>query len=219
MAAQPAVRESRRVLIVDDEPIMAALLSTALEAGGFQTHSCTTAREARAAIADFDPDAAVLDVSLGRGPSGIDLAHIFDQKHPGIAVLLLTKHSDLRAAGHSRNDIPKNCGLLRKESLSDTRELITALESLLREQATRTQDESSGPLATLTTQQIAVLRMVTQGYTTPAIARIRGTSVSAVEKMLAAVYVNLGLDASGDVSPRAEAMRIFIAASGVPERP
>ena len=217
VAAPPAV--NRRVLVVDDEPIMAALVSNALHSGGFLTRACASVREAREAIVAFDPDAAVIDISLGRGPTGIDLAHVLQRTHPGVAILLLTKHADLRAAGHEPGDLPAGCGLLRKESVGEVGELIGAIEALLAEHATRRPEQSRGPLAKLTTRQVAVLRMVAQGYTNPEISRRRGTTTSAVEKMLAAIYSALGIEPSGEISQRAEVIRIFIANAGIPERP
>lgn len=219
MVAAPPPAVSRRVLVVDDEPIMTALVSNALHSGGFVTHTCASVREAREAIVEFDPDAAVIDISLGRGPTGIDLAHVLQHTHPGVAVLLLTKHTDLRAAGHEQADLPAGCGLLRKESVGNVDELIGAVEALLAERATRRPEQSSGPLAKLTTRQVAVLRMVAQGYTNPEISRKRGTTTSAVEKMLAAIYSTLGIEPSGEISQRAEAIRVFIANAGIPERP
>lgn len=219
MVAAPLSTESRRVLVVDDEPIMAALVSNALHSGGFETRACASVREAREAIVAFDPDAAVIDISLGRGPTGIDLAHVLQRTHPGVAVLLLTKHADLRAAGHEPSDLPPGCRLLRKESVGEVDQLLAAIESLLAERTTRRPEKSSGPLARLTMRQIVVLRMLAQGYTNPEIARQRGTTISAVEKMLAAIYNTLDIGPTGEISQRAEAMRIFIANAGIPERP
>jgi DNA-binding NtrC family response regulator len=87
--------------VVDDEPIMAALLATALESGGYEVRTAPDAPKARADLDRFDPDMVVLDIALGRGPSGVDLAHVVHRRHPGVGILLLTKHPDLRTAGIS----------------------------------------------------------------------------------------------------------------------
>lgn len=212
------VEVSRKVLVVDDEPIMATLLASALETGGFQTLTCASVREAREVIDDFDPDAAVLDISLGHGMTGIDLAHVLQHTNPGVAVLLLTKHADLRAAGHTEAGLPPNCGLLRKQAVTEVNDLIAAVEALLAEQPVPTASKT-GPLAQLTAQQIAVLRMAAQGYTNSEIARQRGRTANTVEKMLLAIYRKLGVETNSEVSPRVEAIRVFINAEGMPERP
>ena len=76
--AQPKVK----VLVVEDEPLVRALLTSLLEADGFQIKSASNAAEARSATKDFDPRVAILDIELGDGPSGIDLAHILRLQFP-----------------------------------------------------------------------------------------------------------------------------------------
>lgn len=211
----------RRVLVVDDEPIMTALLATALGSAGFEVRACANAREARAELGPFDPDAAILDIALGRGPSGIDLAHVLHRSHPQVAILMLTKHPDLRTAGLSPDDLPPGCGFLRKESVTNTTLLLEAVENVLADQAERMREDRrpSGRLANLTTRQVEVLRMVAQGYSSPEIARQRGITTSAVEKLLGAIYAALGVNGDSSLSPRSEAIRIFVSEAGLPERP
>lgn len=220
MTEPSAPHQRRRILVVEDEPFTAALIDTALTSGGFEVHTSASAQQARHDVEKFDPDAAVLDISLGRGPNGVDLAHVLYRQHPGVALLLLTKHPDLRTAGLSEADLPPNCGFMRKESVTDTANLLEAVEGVLADQADRTRQDQdrSGPLSRLTPTQVDVLRMVAQGYTSPAIAEMRGTSTSAVEKMLGSIYEVLEIDTDLGISPRSEAMRIFIAHAGLPER-
>ena len=54
----------RRVLVVDDEPNIAELVSTALRYEGFETRSAADGAEALAALRDYAPDLVVLDVML-----------------------------------------------------------------------------------------------------------------------------------------------------------
>ncbi len=171
--------EPRSILLVEDDPFTSGLVASALRTAGFVVHSAANAREAREKVAEVDPDAAVLDLSLGPGPNGVDLAHIIDRQYPGVALLLLTKLPDLRAAGYTMTDLPPTCGFLRKEAVSDPEQLIAAVEQALNDHVVR-EGRGDGPLAALTATQFAVLRAVAQGYTTPRIAEMRGTTVSAV---------------------------------------
>lgn len=74
------------------------------------------------------------------------------------------------------------------------------------------------PLSTLTPAQQDVLRMMAQGYGNAAIARRRRCRVSTVENLIAEIYRRLGLGPRGDLNPRVEAARIFVAADGLPGR-
>lgn len=107
----------RRILVVEDEGLMSALLLKVLEESGFQVRTAGDVLEARRLVDQFDPDAALLDIDLGDGPSGLDLAHALHVQYPHIALVFLTKHPDLRSAGVPEDRLPEHCGFLRKDIL------------------------------------------------------------------------------------------------------
>lgn len=211
--------KSRNLLLVEDEPLVASLLGEFLEGAGFEVALAHNAIEATKLASKIDPDIAVLDINLGQGASGVELAYILDQKYPGIALMLLTKHPDLRTAGFNENDVPAGCGFIRKDLISDSDSVINAIEGVVANKNKVRQDVDPGrPLSKLTSGQVDVLRLVSQGYTNAVIAKQRNTSIRAVELMLNAVYTNLGIDVDGDLNPRVEAVRQFITAAGTPKR-
>ena len=61
--------------------------------------------------------------------------------------------------------------------------------------------------------------MAAQGLTNAAIARERHVSERSVEMLLHSVFQALGIATHGDVNPRVEAIRHYIDAAGMPERP
>ena len=210
----------RRAVVVEDEPMVAALTASALEAGGFDVRVAHNALEARRAVRAFDPDIAILDVWLGAGPSGVDLAHILSRQHPGLSLLVLTKVTDLRALGMSPADLPESCVHIPKSTIISTEQLLEIVDDLLRDQGSlHRQRTPSGPLATLSRSQLDVLRRAAQGYSTPEIARQRNCTTSAVEKLLSGVYLDLGISAGGPLVPRSEAIRVYITHAGIPDRP
>lgn len=211
---------TRRLLIVEDDPLTGALLADVLRGHGFEVQVVNTAVQARGAARTFDPDAALLDIQLGDGPSGVALAHVLHATFPHIALLFLTRFPDQRAAGLVEADIPAGCGFLRKDRIADAEYLLTALNAVMTDHPADHRDDlaSDRPLAALTRTQMAVLRMVAQGRTNASIARERGTSESAVEHAIAGITRALGIAAGTDVNPRVEAARLYIAAAGLPER-
>lgn len=64
---------SRRILLVDDDELMLNLLAQILQVAGYMIDKTTSAEAALAAIADAEPDLAVLDVYIP-GVSGLELA-------------------------------------------------------------------------------------------------------------------------------------------------
>ena len=210
---------ARRLLLVEDEPMVAALLQETLEAAGFGILVAYSALEAKSTAKQFDPDVAVLDINLGAGPSGVDLAFLLHKSYPGIALALLTKHPDLRTAGFNKDDVPPGCGFIRKDMVTNSQHIIEAIESIVASKEHFREDgDPSRPLGNLTSTQIEALRLVSQGYTNAEIAKRRNTSVRAVEQLLAAVFSNLLIDVDGPINPRVEAVRKFISAAGTPER-
>ena len=209
----------RRILVVEDESFVASLVADLLEGHGFEVETAPGVQEARAAVADFDPDAAIIDVSLGPGPTGVDLANALARSSPHIGLMLLTRHPDLRTAGFSDNDIPDGCGFLRKEAVKEPGELISALEAVLTDQSDQVRSDSdpSRPFAQLSEKQLRVLRLLATGKTNEAIAREMNAGVSSVERWVASIFRDLDIATSGDINPRVEVVRRYVAAVGLPD--
>jgi DNA-binding NarL/FixJ family response regulator len=210
----------RKLLLVEDEPMVAGLLRDSLIPEGFEVEVAHSAAKAAVIARRFDPDIAIVDINLGRGANGVDLAFILSQQHPGIAILLLTQHPDLRTAGFEATDIPVGTGFLRKDAVLNKEVILAALADLVADQAGKVRQDADPerPLAGLTLTQIEVLRMVAQGYTNQEIARRRSTSLRAVEQVLNAVFAALSIDSATGINPRVEAVRRFISAAGTPDR-
>lgn len=220
-AREAQVPFRRRLLLVEDEPLTSTLLLNVLTAEGFAVEAATSVPEARAHVATFDPDCVLIDIALGVGPSGVDLAHMLSRERPDIALLFLTRHPDLRTAGLAAADVPANCGFVRKDLVNDPAYLVGAIEQVLRDQSrsVRHDTDPARPLGDLSEQQLDVLRLVSLGYTNDAIARLRGVRPSTVERWIAGILKALDIDPRGDINPRVEATRRYVTVAGIPSRP
>lgn len=199
---------------------MSMLMAELLRAAGFDVQVASDSIQARRVASAFDPDVALLDITLDDGPSGVYLARAFHEQHPGMALMFLTHHPDIRSAGLDPGMVPPGCGFLRKDLVTDKAAFIEAIEAVLAEQAREVRHDLAGgrPLECLTGAQVDVLRMVAMGMTNEAIARNRGTTERSVERRLTLVFRALGIDELPDVNPRVEAARLYIEAAGVPSR-
>lgn len=208
------------MLIVEDEPLMASLLADVLVAHAFAVEIAEDVIQARAAIRAFDPDGILLDISLGDGPSGLDLARVLSRQRPDIAIVFLTKHPDPRTAGLDAVDVPDGCGFLRKDRVRDTAYLLQSIEAVMADRPREVRHDMAPdkPLAALSSKHIEVLRLMATGYTNEHIARVKGVAVSTVERWTAEIFRELGIDGRGGVNSRVEAVRHFIAAAGIPDR-
>jgi len=214
---------SRQVLLVEDEPLLASLMGQVLTDSGLETRVCNSETEARRELREFDPDAALIDVHLGSSPSGLYLAYALSRSHPHVGILLLSRYEDLSAAGLDTWELPKGSAFLRKDQVSDRQVLLAAIDGVLRGQPVTTPSEdhmtAATRLAPLTRSQFAVLRLAALGLTNAAIAKRRGIGERSVERLLRSVYETLGIPVDGEVNPRVEAVRCYIAAAGIPAEP
>jgi len=85
----------KKILIVDDEPTVRALLRDVLEIEGYDIVEASDGEAAIAAVADEVPDLLVLDVMMP-GMSGIDVLMQLREEHSNnqLPIILLTAASD-----------------------------------------------------------------------------------------------------------------------------
>jgi len=210
----------RRLLVVEDEALVASLLSEILRGAGFDVSMCSNAAQARALVEDFDPDVVLIDIHLGPGPSGLHLGHVLRKTHPHLALVFLTKYDEVVLGEAEALTIPQGCAFLAKDKMTDLRYLLDGIESVLTGGGVMESHDlfRTGMLSHLTRTQLEVLRLAACGLTNSAIARQRATSERTVEQRLQAVYRSLHIPLSDEVNPRIEAVRLYILAAGVPER-
>lgn len=204
----------RRLIIVDDEPIIRSLLSHRLGEVGFETHSAKDALEAKRMYKKVDPDAMVVDLDLGDGPSGTDLIAALAAENPAVGFVLLTNYTPTPAEMKSAPHI----AYLSKREVESIELVVDALNTVMRDNDPRTEEfqvQSDSPLAKLTSKQLEVLRLVAQGLSNAEIAKQRDLGVRAVEQTVHRVYQALEIGDDESVSPRVLAARIYSAQMGL----
>lgn len=215
--ADRPVEHQRSVLVVEDDALLRELLAVALERHGFSVDTAASASDAKRSFLRGDHDALVLDIHLGPGPDGFDLAEVLRQQAPHVAIVFLTNLPDPRFAGRAPEDVPKGVAYLRKSSLGDVDALIVALDSALRGSGVdglRQDRDPDRPLAALTRKQIAVLALVAAGKSNAQIAEERGVSVKAIEDTISRAAHALGIDTRQEGNIRVAAARRYLAATG-----
>ena len=210
----------RRILIVEDEPLMSALLQQSLTSADFEVDAAIDAAQARKKIEAFDPDILLLDISLGDGPSGLHLAHAIDKTRPDIAILILTKHPDAKSATSEGLDIPARVGFLRKHLVNDVNYLLNAIEKVLSDRSSEVRQDfqSESPINNLSEQAVLILSLIAQGFSNNEIATRTKLSVKSVERWIDIIYKELEITKSGEINQRVEAARRYYMIAGIPER-
>lgn len=207
---------NRRVMVVEDDDFVRGLMSHAFSKTGFEVMAVPGVVEATRAFGDFDPDALVVDIHLGPGPTGMDLAHSLQARSPGLAVLAVSNYPSAASAGASGN-LPKDVAFVCKADLDTPEVLLNALEAVLQNAseyvvaASRTES----PLEALTPGQIEVLRLMAAGWTNAEIAEQRGATQRSVEAMAHRIFTRLGVNYDPRKSPRVEAVKLYTQIFGV----
>lgn len=209
---QPAYE--RKLIIVDDEPIIRSLLAQRLGELGFETHTASDALSAKRMFNKVDPDAMIVDLDLGDGPSGTDLIAAISEQNPAVGFVLLTNYtptpSEMKSAPH--------IAYLSKRDVEGVDLVIAALNSVMRDDdpsAELFSPEASGALAALTSKQLEVLELVAKGLSNAEIAKQRNLGVRAVEQTIHRIYLALDIKDDGTTSPRVLAARMFSSEKGL----
>jgi len=190
-----------RVVVVEDEPLLAELLTESL-----QTHDDLVAREyissGKQAVTDVDPralDAAVLDIDLGPGPDGVEVATAWRAVNPDLGLVFMTNVIEPAALllGGGLAYLPKRRAT-SVDALVDCVRMSTS-------GAVMVDPEISGPLpsvgnhvASLSAHQERILRAIATGASNKKIAADLGLSVKSVENATAGALRSLGIDGTDE---------------------
>jgi signal transduction histidine kinase/ActR/RegA family two-component response regulator len=92
----------RRIVLLDDDPMVRGAYANALTGMGAITVTAATIAEACAAVAQVPPDAAVLDHRLAQGERGFDAVARLRALAPGLAIVMLSADSSRALAEQVR---------------------------------------------------------------------------------------------------------------------
>jgi DNA-binding NarL/FixJ family response regulator len=208
---------SRTLVVVENESLLRDLIARSLEAVGFDVTTAANASDAKRACKAVDPDACIVDIELGPGPDGFDFAEYLEREAPDIGVVFLTNLPDPRFAKKDSKTVKQSQAYLRKSQLVDSKELVDAVNAVLKEEGVfkfRHDQDSGRPLADLSKRQLVVLQLMSEGLSNSQIAEARGTTVRAVEGMISRIFQALDIDANGSGNARIAASKAYLSAVG-----
>jgi DNA-binding NarL/FixJ family response regulator len=208
-----------RVLVVDDDSFTRTTLKSTLAA-----LDCKVVAEADAAgaalrmVAKARPDVALLDLDLGEGPTGIDLAHALRRSLPEIGIVMLSAYEEPRLMGAGQQPLPERSLYLVKRTITDAEQLGRALRlsidpDLIMTMA-RVGSDVAGELAALSDQQVEIMRLVAAGFANSEIARRREMTEPAVEKAIARLIRHFDLKTGKEQNQRVVIAQLYFQLTG-----
>ncbi len=215
------------LLVVEDDPLTRLMLQSTLTAGGFEVVAVGRADEALTAASEQTMCVALLDVHLGAGPTGLDLAHELRRRQPDVGLVMLTSLVDPRLAGEGLAELPARARYLPKSAVTSVEMLLGIVREVIAEiaggpslpsdpseQWTRTRNDGEQGLRALTDAQVATLRLVAEGSSNAEIAARLSISVRTVEKTVLRMARVLGLPADVARNQRVHLARAYFRGLG-----
>ena len=92
------MRLHSKFLVVDDDAAFRTRLMKALVTRGYEAQGAGNVDEAIDAAREYKPDAAVVDLRMPGGRSGLDLVPELVRRHPGVQIVILTGYGSIATA-------------------------------------------------------------------------------------------------------------------------
>ena len=211
-------------LVVEDDAFTRVTLAESLRAQGIGVVLATDrATEALDAARERPVHAAFLDLHLGVGPTGVDLALALRRMHPRVGIVLLTSFDDPRLLSPTLPAPPSGTQYVTKRSVGGIEVLVAALRDAIEAAAGRAVDErptgGTTPVHALTDTQIETLRLVAQGLSNAEIARRRGVSPGSVEATITRLARTLEVEPTASRNQRVHMAQVYFRSLGLPVDP
>jgi len=202
------------VLLVEDDVFTRATLAAALNGANFEVKAeVSNAKDAIASVNKFSIDIAVLDLDLGPGANGIDIAYALRDIHQRIGIIILTSYTDPRVANPDSLPLPRGSKFITKSKLTDIRPLTKAIIEL-KHLPTAGKTASETERSTFTENQLMVLQGVAEGLTTKEIAKRLEVTDKAVEGTITRLHSILNLPKDLSLNPRVQLARAYFELAG-----
>ena len=204
------------VLIVDDDDFTRMALTAVVTSLDFEVLAqAATVVEAMDAARANRIDVALVDLDLGEGPTGIDLAHGLRTLQPTIGILVLSSYADPTFIGRRSRPLPDGAEFLTKQELGDPAVLAAALARALdRDDTNAISTTPRDGQPNLTESQIETMRLIAAGYSNAEIARRMWITESGVNRAVSRLVKQLGLDVTKEKNPRVLIARAYADMAG-----
>lgn len=208
-----------RVAVVEDDAMMRLAISSALKLSGLEIafESGSASEALAAARREIRPvDVAVLDLHLGDGPTGLDLAHALRRMDDLLGLVFLTSFEDPRLLYRTAPPAPAGAIHLLKGEIHLVQTLVDAVLRASEWRKTTDQITSGGRLSGLTDTQIEILKLVGAGMSNSEIARTRFMTEKSVEVAISRIAKALDIKFDSSTNQRVHIAKVYFRSIGKP---
>lgn len=210
-----------RVMIVEDDAFMRAMIINALQMQDMDVVAeSQSAGFAMKTAGLIRPDVAILDLNLGVGPTGIDLAIALRGVLPRIGIVLLTSYEDPRLHRPNLPQLPAGSVYLKKGEVVKVEVLISAVNKALSYEVKRgkivdSEEQRVSTLSQFTDVQIETMRLIANGLSNAQIAKTRNVSEKSVEQTISRLASIFKIETNKDKNLRVQITNYYNHLSGL----
>ena len=211
-----------RVVIGDDNLLVRKGVAALLTDSGIEVAAeVDDGDELLRAVEEHVPDVAIIDIRMPptHTEEGLIAAHAIRERHPAVAIVVLSSHVEYGVATRVLAEHPARLGYLLKERVTDVDEFVGTLERVTRggtaldpQVVSRllAAEREADPLDALTQREREVLQLIAEGLSNPAIADRMGITLRSAEKYVSSIFAKLGLPDTGGEHRRVLAVLRFL---------
>jgi PAS domain S-box-containing protein len=215
-------RVALKVVLADDAVLIREALGELLARAGIEVAAeAGDASSLLRAVEEHEPEVAIVDIHMPptQTREGIGAALEIRNRYPGVGVLLLSTHIEVKEAVELFSATASSVGYLLKDSVSNLDELIDALTrineggtvldpKLVVDLLRRTRQ--TNPLDVLTPRERDVVGLMAEGRSNAGIAKALWVTEGAVEKHIKHIFNKLGIPPAPDSHRRVLAVITFL---------
>jgi DNA-binding NarL/FixJ family response regulator len=211
-----------RIVIAEDAAVIRAGLTELLADHGYEVAAAVGDAEAlKAAVAEHEPDVAIIDVRMPPDytDEGLRAAITIRRDHPGTGILVFSQYIETRYAADLLSMRAGGVGDLLKDRVAKVSEFTDAIARVAAGGTAFDPEVVAGmlnatrhvsALAALTAREREVLTLMAEGRSNGAIAAGLVVTDRAVEKHISNIFTKLGLPPSGSDHRRVLAVLTYL---------
>jgi two-component system, NarL family, nitrate/nitrite response regulator NarL len=202
-----------RLGVLEDENLTRLTLITALKSLGHEVVTASSlASEFLSAASISLLDAVILDLHLGTGPTGIDVARELLVTRPELGIVFLTSFEDPRLLDPSVGELPEGSVYLVKNEIANIEVLDGAIAAAV---AKLGKLPSANVVQVLSDTQVETLRLVAKGLSNAEIAKQRFITEKSVEVTISRIAKTLGIANEPNQNQRVHMAKVYFRSRGI----
>lgn len=208
-----------RSVIVEDDDFTRLMIANSLVSQSVEVlATCAGAVEALQQIDKLKPNLIVVDLHLGIGPTGLDIATEVRRSSPKTGILFLTSYEDPRVLNPNLPELPFGSVYLHKRKVTEINVLMEAINTAIDHKSwkasSRAVPRTSNSVSGLPNSQLETLRLMALGLSNSEIAKRRFVTEKSVETSISRLAKAMNLKSDPSMNQRVHLAKVYFRALG-----